>query len=674
MKIHSLEVKNFRGFYGEHRIEFSVDPEKNITLIHAENGVGKTTLLNSILWCFYGKRPSGFKGDIQNKHSQDKKEKQYFVSVIFEENDIKYQARRISDMSGKDHFEIQEIGEDGNFAIHHAATEFINSIIPEEIAPYFFFKGEGNKKFSIDNGSDIQKAIRDILGIRIAEQALSEIRKAEKEYIKKLQQEDTSEEMKKAAADVDGLIDSIENENNRIKDYENDIQKYDGIIKDNNQLIKDSNHQELKAIEEEIGRLERDKLQIKNREKKQKLKKINLIIRYAASAFCEKINNANLNFIEAEKGEGLIHSPYSDLLVDDIVKKLECICGRPFKERSIEMQNINALLANARDSVLEKRIARAAACQAAVQNNLKYALGEFSSAAKDHSDILRDKSDNKAKLEGAKKELEKTAPTSGIDPQIIGRQTNDAKKERDRALSSKGAANQRKENYESRKNTAEAVLKRLKSTNNNAEEYKNIITFIKNIAKKLGDAINEAESSAKPRIREKINEFLSQYASKGFTVGIDDNFNISLYDSGEKVQQKSDGEERLLSLTFISSLIYFSKIRKGASGSILTPGAVAPFILDAPFGDLDADYGDSIARYLPLAVDQVVLLLSTRHWSGGIEKVIRSKIGKEYNIVHEETAAQGEKEKKYITILGKRYEKVRYSMDTKTSVVEEVNK
>lgn len=34
--------------------------EKNVTLIHAENGVGKTTILNSILWCFYDKFTADF--------------------------------------------------------------------------------------------------------------------------------------------------------------------------------------------------------------------------------------------------------------------------------------------------------------------------------------------------------------------------------------------------------------------------------------------------------------------------------------------------------------------------------------------------------------------------------------------------------------------------------------
>ena len=53
-------MTNFRQFYNKAEIIFSTNKEKNITLIHGENGVGKTTILNSILWCLYGKLTSDF--------------------------------------------------------------------------------------------------------------------------------------------------------------------------------------------------------------------------------------------------------------------------------------------------------------------------------------------------------------------------------------------------------------------------------------------------------------------------------------------------------------------------------------------------------------------------------------------------------------------------------------
>ena len=44
MLLKKLTLCNFRPFKGEHTIEFSTDNEKNITLVMAENGEGKTTM------------------------------------------------------------------------------------------------------------------------------------------------------------------------------------------------------------------------------------------------------------------------------------------------------------------------------------------------------------------------------------------------------------------------------------------------------------------------------------------------------------------------------------------------------------------------------------------------------------------------------------------------------
>ena len=48
MILEEIRLTDFRCFYGQTSISFSEDPEKNVTIIYAENGVGKTTLLNAL--------------------------------------------------------------------------------------------------------------------------------------------------------------------------------------------------------------------------------------------------------------------------------------------------------------------------------------------------------------------------------------------------------------------------------------------------------------------------------------------------------------------------------------------------------------------------------------------------------------------------------------------------
>ena len=53
MLLNEITLRNFRQFKGEHHIKFSVDPQKNVTVIMGENGSGKTTLAQAFTWCLY---------------------------------------------------------------------------------------------------------------------------------------------------------------------------------------------------------------------------------------------------------------------------------------------------------------------------------------------------------------------------------------------------------------------------------------------------------------------------------------------------------------------------------------------------------------------------------------------------------------------------------------------
>ena len=52
--IHKIEITNCGAFRGTHELEFSIDKEKNITVVMAESGRGKSTIFGLIYWCLYG--------------------------------------------------------------------------------------------------------------------------------------------------------------------------------------------------------------------------------------------------------------------------------------------------------------------------------------------------------------------------------------------------------------------------------------------------------------------------------------------------------------------------------------------------------------------------------------------------------------------------------------------
>lgn len=55
MRIKKIILNNYRLYKGVNEISFSIDNDKNIFLISGQNGFGKTTFLQSLIWCLYGR-------------------------------------------------------------------------------------------------------------------------------------------------------------------------------------------------------------------------------------------------------------------------------------------------------------------------------------------------------------------------------------------------------------------------------------------------------------------------------------------------------------------------------------------------------------------------------------------------------------------------------------------
>lgn len=54
MHLVSLTTHNFRAFYGTQTIGFAPPGAAAVTVIHGENGSGKTNFLNALFWCLTG--------------------------------------------------------------------------------------------------------------------------------------------------------------------------------------------------------------------------------------------------------------------------------------------------------------------------------------------------------------------------------------------------------------------------------------------------------------------------------------------------------------------------------------------------------------------------------------------------------------------------------------------
>ena len=70
MIIDSIRFENYRAYYGETDFSFPVDGERNISIIFADNDVGKSCFFSGILFCLYGEPDNDKFKDLINVNAQ----------------------------------------------------------------------------------------------------------------------------------------------------------------------------------------------------------------------------------------------------------------------------------------------------------------------------------------------------------------------------------------------------------------------------------------------------------------------------------------------------------------------------------------------------------------------------------------------------------------------------
>tara|TARA_R110002049_G_scaffold133066_1_gene292473 strand:+ start:2854 stop:4920 length:2067 start_codon:yes stop_codon:yes gene_type:complete len=198
MKISKITLYNFRIYKGLNDITFSPSSEGNISIIAGKNGFGKTTLLTSLLWAFYGK----LMGQVENKYRLDIKysggyqpflksllnreienktddsEKSFYVDIKLEELSIP--ALPCNSISIRRSYDLENDEEKLSILIDGIENEltkevgydlFINDfILPREIAKFFFFDAEKIVSLaeakSKEELKSLNRAYSEVLGIK----------------------------------------------------------------------------------------------------------------------------------------------------------------------------------------------------------------------------------------------------------------------------------------------------------------------------------------------------------------------------------------------------------------------------------------------------------------------------------------------------------------------------
>lgn len=682
MKLIRLEINNFRQFYGKQSIDFAVDPEHGVTLIHGENNGGKTALLNALRWCLYEETTENLLDpkNLLNKHAESQGKNTFSVSIQLEHENRLLDVRRIQDKNnGSSNLHVYEII-DGCYAekAEENPNTLINTFLPKEMSQYFFYQGEGTGTLSSQNDfSHIKDAIEKVLGLTVAKTTLRHLSAVKSSYQKDLKQYDTNNEIDILLTNKDNLASSLERDKMLLEKIQRELEVAE------------------KEYENQIGKLARfDKTtideQLKLRKQKTELlsdyerqykqfmsEKISKTPDWALRTFSQKLASFDVSAINTEELNKSLRYTVDRQLLREIVHNNECICGTHIEKDSSAARLLEELGKHAVDPDLKHRWVRATKLQQRLSSQQlpKASMEKLLANIDDYEVGMQE-------LEHSIKELSFTIVESDIDDiKIIERAKDLAKSQCDRL---KGQIPQLEQNIRKKDIDIKEIDRRvssLSSTQPKAQKIRNLILATDKIIELYEEAMNSSQKGVEQLLLKKMQSLFSQVAFNGYTVqkdtsGKSGSFTWAIVDNKGKRAAAGNGYQAMLAISFIVALIEFSKVRAYNKQHLLTPGTIAPFIADSILAFIGPDNGRELVRYIAEKVEQSIFLFSQAQWTEThTDKGIRHKIGKEYNLVQHTVLTKEEFKGQYptqLTVNGVNYEVVRFGSDFDKVTIEEI--
>ncbi|MGO6926119.1 AAA family ATPase [Rhizobium ruizarguesonis] len=675
MLIQRIGLTNWRSFYGENDFFVSKDPQKNVTLIRAENGVGKTSLLAAINWCFFNILPaeSEFENpkELVNKFAASREQAtRATVEVDFQHDGKRYRASRSYDQRTMttEPLRMVDLRAGGEVPISQSNPDrFINSVIPREMAPHFFFYGEATSRYTGATGAKkFGEAVKGILGSTVARMALEDLKKTCQEYNKQASDNTNAE-----ARTIERQIEDIEA---RITSCGGSLIRTEEEIEAASERM-DRLSQELAgtkpAKEAQARRLRiESQLAAKEAERNKALARSNSWMQnYVTSVLADELMNEAAEVIKAEETRRKLPSPYDKKLVNEILEDKMCICGRPVSEGSAEHDHIKTLLDSAGDQAVMSRVMSTREALGRFEQRAERAWSEFERNNEDLRKVESEIQRADAELTEISKELA-TNPITDIAEKEAAR--GRAKQQRDQAIDRKSGLQATITNLQRDMADLERRRDELIRKSDTAKRYVKRAQLSSALMARLDSRLAQEEEAARSTIEEEIDRIVQKFMRKPVRVKLDKDYQLRLYDEHGVEVAKSTGENQLLGLAFTGAISKFAKSRQNDNDDILLPGTVAPLVVDSPFGHLDPLYRRGVAEFLPDLASQVILLVSTSQASDVVMATLADKIDNQYLLTRHNRGDGAGKQPEVLSIAGNSYDLTKYNSEIDGTRITEV--
>ncbi|UXR50198.1 AAA family ATPase [Staphylococcus simulans] len=353
MKLISLEMNNFRQYYGKQIIKFATEKERNTTIIFGENGGGKTGIYRALMFVLFGSKTisqdgiGGNKVHLTNLKALD--EGLYepaSVTLKFEHEDRLYEIKRTLNSSkiGSllhetiDSQQLIEIDLETGNTLPNIVTEedevkdFINKIINEEIKDFFLFDAEKIDtlaKTDTEVRREVKNAIFSLLQIDKLDKAREIVNDLSKMMSHKLVMSSKSGTVKQIDEQLNETVEKLQEQNEKKDLLEKEIDNLNDIIEENQIILK--KNQEISLKKEQMKTKESNVNNLKYQLKTTKSNISNALFQESPSLLVNSTLKKNQRFLNEFLGENKINIP-SDLIEKSLNDECCVLCSNDLSD------------------------------------------------------------------------------------------------------------------------------------------------------------------------------------------------------------------------------------------------------------------------------------------------------------------------------------------------------
>lgn len=655
MKLHSIELIDFRQFKGRQSIDFATDSPQNVSVIYGENGRGKTGIFRALMFCLYGDRSLS-----QDELSGEQKKKglglinevtlkenmgsqvEAQVAISFSHQRRKFRiVRRVDGLmktdgeiiqNPGDQIELQVTDEKGNTQPIETEPEKITGQIQEilnsRLRDYFLFDGERIERLTRntrERREEVRQGIRALLDLDAMELANVGLKSLISQIEKEIGHKSTGE-LQRVSTLIDALNTKIEDlENARelgaqeLKRLEHKIHEISELVSENEETAaKERKRQELIKNSQDL-KVEKDAL------KKEMAGHLNKSAQLVASELIEQLQEE----LELRRHKGELPPSIRKEFVEKLLDQERCICGTSLgHDHQQEREYLQEFLKKhytpglGRESLdLLVSLNRLSSANEGLANQFNRLLSNNKKLGDEIADL-------ESKIKLLSDEL-KEGGTS-VDDLIQERsQLEEDNRQLEREMDRQADEIVRAQNDREDLRKSANVLEKQQSQVNSLVARRDLT---KETLAELEAIYDRFANEAKEKLADKSTENFSRLADEETQkdikkISIDENYMLDVlnWTGQRRLGEISAGQRQIVSLSFIMALIQ-------VAGNL-----EVPLFMDTPFGRLSGVHRDHLLDTVPKMASQWILLATDTEFTEVEARALRqtNAWGKIYELVKE---------------------------------------